>query len=480
LISPALPRWARAADSLALLLIAAAVTISVSGGFRVRIGEWRLAMTSPIRLFMMAALVEVCRHLVAPRPPVYAHLAALVTRWVRSAEARIATAVVVGTRPAILFAGYLGVMMFGYVDGTPANKMPLHDYDSEVLNLQLRWDAGWYQGIAMSGYSYDPRIGAAAQQNLVFFPAYPLITRVVALLLGNRELSFIFGGTLVSIATFLFALAYLYRLARETLDEDQTVAALWLLAAYPFALFYSANYTESMYLLGAAGAFYHFRRGEYGRAGFWALLVGLTRPNGFVLSLPLALIAMESRLPRVVIGASAARAARPSGRTLTSALMAAAMPVFGMLLYSGFIWTLTGNPFAWAAGQIAWGRHYEGLARVVSDRYDFMMRAGLAGYVAQVPVDLLNGLGAIFALASVWPVARRLGLAYAMFIVVNILPPLAIGGFLSAGRFSAVLFPAFVWLASAVPGRHRGGWVATFGALQAINAAMFYTWRPLY
>ena len=51
---------------------------------------------------------------------------------------------------------------------------------------------------------------------------------------------------------------------------------------------------------------------------------------------------------------------------------------------------------------------------------------------------------------------------------------------ISAGRFSSALFPAFLWLASAVPEHHRGGWVASFAALQALNAALFYTWRPMF
>jgi hypothetical protein len=65
-------------------------------------------------------------------------------------------------------------------------------------------------------------------------------------------------------------------------------------------------------------------------------------------------------------------------------------------------------------------------------------------------------------------------------MAVNIVPALAIGGLLSAGRFSSVLFPAFIWLATAVPSSHRAGWIATFAALQAFCAALFYTWRPLF
>ena len=89
-------------------------------------------------------------------------------------------------------------------------------------------------------------------------------------------------------------------------------------------------------------------------------------------------------------------------------------------------------------------------------------------------------MGALFAIAAIWPVTRTLGAPYGLFIAINILPALANGGLLSAGRFSSVLFPAFIWLATVVPPNQRPGWVASFAALQAFGAALFYTWRPLF
>ena len=56
------------------------------------------------------------------------------------------------------------------------------------------------------------------------------------------------------------------------------------MAAYPFAVFFSAPYTEALFVLGAVAAFYHFRRAEWLQAAAWGLLVGLTRPNGCFLS----------------------------------------------------------------------------------------------------------------------------------------------------------------------------------------------------
>jgi hypothetical protein len=116
---------------------------------------------------------------------------------------------------------------------------------------------------------------------------------------------------------------------------------------------------------------------------------------------------------------------------------------------------------------------------LVTERYQFLSESGLYSYTSAWSADLLQLTGVLFVLIPVWPVGRRLGLAFAVFILINMLPPLAAGGLLSAGRFSSVLFPAFVWVASAVPSGHQSGWLATCMAVQALNAALFYTWRPM-
>ena len=133
------------------------------------------------------------------------------------------------------------------------------------------------------------------------------------------------------------------------------------------------------------------------------------------------------------------------------------------------------------------GADFETLNREL--REQIIRQAGSRGEVLDEVfsgVDLIEQsdagrtFGAFFALACVIPVARRLGLAYAVFILINILPPLAAGGMLSLGRFSSVMFPAFIWCAAAIPVRHRSAWLATFMGLQALNATLFYTWRELF
>jgi hypothetical protein len=455
-----------------------ALVIAGSGGFRIRIAGVRFALTSPVRTLIWAAAILVVRHLLAPRSPIYRDLPARIAAGCRTAAVRTAASAFLGTRAAILLVGYLAVFTVGYREGGAPWKLV---EDNEFLNLQARWDVGWYLGVAIDGYSYVPN-RPLDQQNIVFFPAYPLLMRIVGRLLGGSSTAFALGGTLISLAAFFGALVYLFRLAREMLGgEDEARAAVWLLATFPFALFFSAVYTESLFLIGSVGAFYHFRRREFVRAGVWGLLVGLTRPPGCFVAVPLAILAIEPLLPRWVVGGRQAQPRAPVDRaSVITALAAAAMPGIGMLLYSAYIWQLTGDPLAWAKGHAAWGREYSGLGVLVTQRYEWLSKGGLYAYTSQVPGDLLNAMGPIFVLACTWPVARRLGLAYAVFILINILPPLAAGGLLSAGRFASVIFPAFVWFASAVPARHRPAWLSSFMAVQALNAVLFYTWRPLF
>src|SRR5206468_6040242 len=178
---------------------------------------------------------------------VYQHLGSQIRAWALATPFRAAAATFVGTRPAIFFVGYLAIFLLGWGAGAP----PYRDFDNELLNLPLRWDAGWYLQIAIHGYTYEHRGGANVQQNIVFFPAYPLTVRVVSLLLGGGKAAFFLGATLVSLGAFLAALAYVFALARDDLDSDDAArTALWFLAAYPFACFFGAIYTESLFLLG--------------------------------------------------------------------------------------------------------------------------------------------------------------------------------------------------------------------------------------
>ncbi len=105
---------------------------------------------------------------------------------------------------------------------------------------------------------------------------------------------------------------------------------------------------------------------------------------------------------------------------------------------------------------------------------------GLVGVALASPFDTLNAFAAVFALLMIWPVARRLGAAWALYIVLIVVPPIFAGGALSLGRMTSTLFPIFLALAAILPSRSVPGWAVAFAILQGLCAAMFYTWRELF
>jgi hypothetical protein len=477
--STPLPRWARLLDFVGVGLLAFSVIVAMSGGFRLYAAGLRIGVTSPYRPLLWALVVAVIRHVAAPQHPVYREVPRQVAEWFHVPAVRAAAMPFVGTRPAMLFVGYLAVLMIGYEGG----RLPLRFFNNDIMNLPVRWDAGWYLQIVTDGYKFVPN-EPERQQNIVFFPAYPMLVRVVGRLFGGQTTGYVTAGLVVSLVAFLGALIYIYAFARDALGDDKARYALWLVASYPFALFFGAIYTESLFLLGTAGSFYHFNRLQFARAALWGIVVGLTRVNGVFLTVPLGVLAISPWLPPMVRRIQRADEAKvvpaQPARLLVKALAAAAAPVFGLLLYGAFVWRTTGDPLAWASGHVAWGRTYEGLGRLVASQYSFIADVGLESYLSNRGYDAMNAIGGLFALATVWPVARRLGLAYALFILINTIVPFANGGLISLGRFSAVLFPSFIWLADAIPASHRVSWITSFAAIQAFNSALFHTWRPLF
>src|SRR6478736_4829606 len=450
-----------------------AISVAIGGGFRVWIFETRLSVTDWFRPALISLIAIAIRHAIVRHDPLPQHVWRALTAWWRSTDRRVVLPIHLATRLGVLAVGFLAVILVGF---PPEAASRWRIYNNDFLDLPARWDTGWYLTIATEGYRYFAGARADFQQNIAFFPAFPMSMRYLSTLLGRQP---VWTGVGISIVSFYLALTYFLRLARSLLkDEQQAVTAVALLAAYPFAVFYSAAYTEGLFLLTLMGAVYHFHNNQLLRAAFWGFVCGLTRPNGALLSMVLALMAVAPLSD--AIRWRPLLPPPPGWKPIAQRIVAAGAPGYGMLVFSAFIYRLTGNPFQWTMQNAAWGRTYRSLDSIVSDRVGFIANNGFYNYASTQTIDFFYLLAVLLALAAVWPVYRRWGLPFATFILITILPPMAAGGLLSMGRVTSILFPVFLWMGAAVPARHRAAWIVTFAMLQGFVAAMFFTWRPLY
>ena len=153
-------------------------------------------------------------------------------------------------------------------------------------------DSVYLLGIAAQGYHAEPV--AQAFRDWAYFPLFPLVTRAVSIVtLGNIAVA----GVLVSNLAFVAALVVLYRLSMIDLDHGRAVRSLAFVAFAPGAVAFAMAYSDSLFLLLAAGA---FLAAEQRRWWLMALLYGLatlTRLPGILLGVPLAILIASAKLP---------------------------------------------------------------------------------------------------------------------------------------------------------------------------------------
>lgn len=470
---PSVPPAVKVLDGVVAGACAVAVALFGFGPFRTVAGETAISIRWTHLIFVAAALAIV-RHAARPSP----NIVATWRSWCSALSARPALADALLafslTRPIVLLIGFLAVATFGLVAGAPASSPR-----TILRELPSRFDANWYAGIAAEGYEWQGRLDR--QQNFAFFPAFPVTMKAVGVVTGayadgisrdRRITRFTWAGLLVALFSFVAAAWYFSSIARDFLQPERARMAVVLIAAYPFALFFSAAYTESLFLLVTLGAWWHFRRHELVRAALFGFVAGLTRPNGCFLSVPLGLIALGFA---DVPDSHTQTPGKPSAGVLRR-LVVAAMPGIGMLIYTVYLYSNTGVWFAWARVQVAWGRGLSGGG--ASSTAD--LSGGLLQFAADHPYTAFNAIGLAFATVLIWPVWRRLGLAWTAYVLINVGPPLISGGLLSLGRMSSTLFPLFLALAAVLPSRAWPAVAVSFGLLQGFFAALFYTWRDLY
>ena len=218
-----------------------------------------------------------------------------------------------GTRLPVLLVGYLAVVTIGVEAGRP----PARVYANELLNLASRWDTDWYLDIATRGYRWAP--ASADHKTSCTIPRVSDADAGRRLAPGecaaHRRRPHLVDRLLLGAGVSLSTRVRRARRGRRLGDGR-------LVRQFPFAVFFSAAYTESLFLLASVAAFVHARRRQPVRTAAWGLLAGLTRPQGFLLTLPLAWIALSGQGRQDHIEGDAAGGGR-RGRLANAAAAAA-------------------------------------------------------------------------------------------------------------------------------------------------------------
>ena len=153
----------RALDALTLVAFLLVLVAAVFGAVTMYLGPVRVSLRGepcPLSSPLPPLPSAMPRILGAPLPRrlAAADAIALAANLPLSAAARA-----VASRVAVLAVGYLAVLTIGVVQ--PATGLELSG--DPLFNLPARFDAGWYGGIALDGYSFEGTIRQAAEPGVL-------------------------------------------------------------------------------------------------------------------------------------------------------------------------------------------------------------------------------------------------------------------------------------------------------------------------
>lgn len=307
------------------------------------------------------------------------------------------------------------------------------------------WDASWYGSIVTFGYQYDAN--SQVQQNIAFFPLYPLLCFFVQRILGWPVHQ---AALTVSAFSTLFAFFFIYRLFQFCCSPGTARAALLLFALNPFALYFFNGYSEPVFLLLISLFFYCMLvRRSFFAAALMAGFASAARPYGCLLSILFAFELLREHWLQFGF--------RLTLESLPLRQVVAYTPLcfLGLISHTAWLGLTFGDPMAFSHAMKAWGSP---VSRSVdlSHLFGFQhippaVAYGIRGQV--IPGPFLVGL-LLFLLAPVTVLLWRKVLppVFLMFVAMMFLFFHYMGhhGYtmlLDVGRHMMVVFPLMLSLA---------------------------------
>jgi hypothetical protein len=325
-----------------------------------------------------------------------------------------------------------------------------------------RWDAVWFLRIAQDGYD-DTRAA--------FFPLFPLLANGVGLLFGSA----LVGGIVVSLTALLVALVLLHRLVALDFGRDVAALTVVLVAAFPGAVWFSAVYSESLFLALSVGAVYAARTDRWALAGIAGALAAATRSAGVVLLVPLVVLWWQH-----------------SDRRRADLAWIGAVPL-GLAAFCGVLALSGQDASAPFSAQEVWYRAFAGPFMAIPDGVAAGVRA-IGDLVTGEPrpttpfdpaaLDAMLLVTLVLVLVALAGAVRRLPPAYWLYALAALALPLSFPvedqPLMSLPRFAAVLWPLHLWFATWLVRRRplvrRGAVVASL-VLLGVTSALVSTWE---
>ncbi|HSH40007.1 MAG TPA: hypothetical protein VK993_14635 [Chthoniobacterales bacterium] len=324
-----------------------------------------------------------------------------------------------------------------------------------VFASLLNFDAElWYIEIARSGYTFSPH----SPSSMGFFPFYPMLIRAAAPFFPDIRLAALFVAHL---CFFIGGILVNALINHDYKDQRINRAAITFLMFGPVSFFFSHAYSESTFLMLAAGAFLAALRRQWLVASLCGMCLSATRNVGVLIALPLFIEYL-----RYIWRDGVEWKALLHPRILLLGLVPLGLALFLLYGYYKF-----GDPFAYFKATAVWGRTFTSPWQTIAnaEALPVFLRwcnggvflaaflVWLGGFFARIRASYMVWAALLMTIyicgSSLEAVPRYLSIAFPLFIILGIasarLPSLSLpilGGSVALLTMGTILSAVGFWI----------------------------------
>lgn len=244
---------------------------------------------------------------------------------------------------SVLLLSGLCVILYHYI--------PIGPYFHKSGNFvrYFSWDAGWYANVAADGYVWhgfhaDP---LGHYQNVVFYPLWPLIERVVLNVFGGlSKISVIIISALFGILSIFAFKALAGRIFEN--DGHKVMLATVAYAFWPGACFFVMGYPTGLTNLCVIAALYFYTLKQKYKAAFWVGVGTASAPTMVFVAAALCLDFFAEEIETRGIHD------RRFLKIMVKIVPFGMLSVSGLLLFMLFLYREFHNPLLFLKAQQAW------------------------------------------------------------------------------------------------------------------------------
>lgn len=309
-----------------------------------------------------------------------------------------------------------------------------------LVNLRAHWDSFWYLKIAEQGYQYE----AGKMSSIALFPLYPSLIWLISKL---PLVSPVLAGWIISTIALFLGMIFFYKLIKQFHPNINPVEPVVLLLIFPTAFFLTSVYTESLFLTLSIIFFYYLLRKQFLMAAIFLSFTLLCRVNGLFLFIPFLYEYFKTYGVKKFINPNLA------------SFLIALMGILSFMLYQ---YIQFGQPLAFLKSQMEWGRKFS----LNPEYFQLVTPASYANFATDV-------LFLIVAIVSSLLLLRYIKVSYGLYVLAAVLIAVSTGTLMSIGRFTLILFPIFILIASFKNQQFKFSWSLLSTLLLAVYTILF-------